>query len=456
MTTLDIRAFGASVQGSAHIATGVVCQDAHKIVYLSNGWCIALIADGVGSAARSDEGARIAVETAAHYVQAYAPTASWRPTILEGIWFAAFRAAWSAIVNHAQREQAAIEDFDTTLTGFIYNGQQLAYGHCGDGGIVALQADGRYRVLTEVQKGDEVNSVYPLRLGESYWFFGHSETFLAAVALMTDGILAEFCPNILSRSDEPVFAPFATHFMHLHRSSALAGEIEEDFAGAQTKALKAFLEDSESIKRITDDKTLVVVLNVQMTVADMDDVYYGPPDPQKLAKLEDDRKIALYGEPDRIPTIAATTAEIFPCALEEGELQKQETELQKRNIYKLRCKLFIVLAVIGALFIAVMTLSFTLLTSKDELSEELLQEKVYSLQKEAYDLGEEFQSLQAESIESGEEKCKLELKISELQERASEEVLLEDTDSLASSNFVSLDADSSEEDNLTTDAEDTD
>ncbi|MCL2402910.1 MAG: protein phosphatase 2C domain-containing protein [Coriobacteriia bacterium] len=274
MGTPDIRAFGASVQGSAHIKSGVVCQDAHKYLQLPNGWYLVLVADGVGSALHSDEGAQIAVVAAAQWMYSCTTNAHWDIAALEDIWLNAFRSAQLAVTNHAQARNLPEDAFDTTLTGFIYNGEQLVYGHSGDGGIVVLQKDGRYCLLTEAQKGDEANSTYVLRLGEQSWAFGHSCEPVAAAAAMTDGVLAAFCPSRYSVTDEPVNAKFATLFMHLQRSDGLREvATAKDFEQRMERGLEAYFH-SDKVAAITDDKTLVVAINMQVASTNIGDAYY--------------------------------------------------------------------------------------------------------------------------------------------------------------------------------------
>src|SRR5437867_2109068 len=57
--------FGCSSRGQHHAATGLPCQDAHAVAGLPGGAVVLVVADGAGSAPRSDQGAALAVEQAA-------------------------------------------------------------------------------------------------------------------------------------------------------------------------------------------------------------------------------------------------------------------------------------------------------------------------------------------------------------------------------------------------------
>ena len=58
-----------SIIGTAHQAKkDGVCQDASDVVVLKNGWVVAAIADGLGSAKKSEVGSTTAVKTVLSFV----------------------------------------------------------------------------------------------------------------------------------------------------------------------------------------------------------------------------------------------------------------------------------------------------------------------------------------------------------------------------------------------------
>ena len=58
-----------SIIGTAHQAKeNGICQDASDVIELDNGWVVAAIADGLGSAKRSDLGSKTAVHTVLSFV----------------------------------------------------------------------------------------------------------------------------------------------------------------------------------------------------------------------------------------------------------------------------------------------------------------------------------------------------------------------------------------------------
>jgi serine/threonine protein phosphatase PrpC len=58
------RFLGVSVQGTSHLEKNTPCQDAHTCLQTPNGELLLAVADGAGSAERSQEGAQLAVKQA--------------------------------------------------------------------------------------------------------------------------------------------------------------------------------------------------------------------------------------------------------------------------------------------------------------------------------------------------------------------------------------------------------
>ena len=193
--------YGFSIKGKSHSTRNMACQDANKVIQLNNGCSIGLVADGVGSAKSSDIGANIAVEKAGEYCNKNITddmNLDQQLQVLKN----SFSYALDCIKNYAVENNASVEDFDTTLSGAIYDGQSIAYGHAGDGGIVVKKNDGTMDIITEQQQGENKQYVKPLRAGEGSWSFGKLDNNIASVMLVTDGILNELIsPFLLNATD---------------------------------------------------------------------------------------------------------------------------------------------------------------------------------------------------------------------------------------------------------------
>lgn len=204
-------AYGISLTGKSHLARGIPCQDAHAIVKLNNGWWIAAVADGVGSASHSQIGSYIAAYECVRYCEQNIPKSDNKEDILSVI-KSAYAHAFYMIVKESENNGHPIYNYDTTLHTVIYNGDQLFYGHSGDGGIIGLDTSGEYVVITKPQKGSDYESVIPLRSGPDSWEFGYYSG-LVSVAVITDGMLETIC-NYLLRKDgnDSVYVPLVTYF----------------------------------------------------------------------------------------------------------------------------------------------------------------------------------------------------------------------------------------------------
>ena len=242
------RAYGASVRGTSHQRSGLPCQDAHGWRELPAGGLLCAVADGLGSAARADEGAQRAVAAALDALTATlaaAPAASDEAAIT-GHLRAAFAAARAALERGA--DPNPLRDYATTLLLAAVTPDWSAVGQIGDGAVVGHWPDGRLETLSLPQRGEYANETTPLtspdaieRLQVRVW-----PAPLRALALFSDG-LQGLCINLATGAPfERFFAPFL---------QALGGPFDPDATGAR---LTAFLESPRVCARTDDDKTLLV------------------------------------------------------------------------------------------------------------------------------------------------------------------------------------------------------
>lgn len=262
-----------SVIGTSHQAKeDGVCQDASDVIVLDNGWVAAAIADGLGSAKKSDIGAAAAVKTVLSFVQENLPY-KWHNESLISLLRTAYHKALAAIRIISDTDQIDICDYDTTLTTVIYNGVNVVYGHAGDGGIITLSSFGDYSVLTNAQKGEVFNETSPLRAGPDSWSFGVSRDDVCALTMMTDGIFDVACPWLLAKSKQPIYINFIRPFIDKNIIKVLN---QDDFEKLQSEIIEFFCGDD--CKQITDDKTIVGIINTDIIPELKSDDFYQEPD----------------------------------------------------------------------------------------------------------------------------------------------------------------------------------
>lgn len=273
-----LLSYGMSIAGSVHVAKDSPCQDSHCCRILSNGWIVAAIADGVGSAKHSEIASKMAcdvlIETCEEQITEDIKFSEAKNIIAE-----AYKRADLRIKEYVGQSGDLITDYDTTLSAVIYDGKRLAYGHSGDGGIVALTYDGDYVKITEPQKAEDGICVVPLRAGEKHWKFGECEIETASVLLATDGMYDSFTPYLLKGQPVELYIPLIRWFM----DNNVIGITQENRQEIE-ESRRCFI-CGDRCKSITDDKTILVVFNQDVMPKQKEDSYYAEPDWVKLQEI---------------------------------------------------------------------------------------------------------------------------------------------------------------------------
>ena len=274
--------YGTSIVGSSHIKNGTVCQDSHRISVLKNGWIVAAIADGVGSAIHSEIASKMAVDVAVSFFEERIDNATLLSDALE-LLPQAYANAENRIERFSEELGHSITEYDTTLSVVVYDGDNIVYGHSGDGGIVALTIEGLYVPITKPQKADDGICVIPLRAGANHWEFGIEHGKFVSVLLATDGVYDTFFPYLLKGQKNEVYVPLIRYFMDNNWLN-----ISDDNFNDVKKSRLDFL-DSDVYQPVTDDKTIVVLLNSTTKAEFQSEDYYKEPDWEAL-QLEWNKK----------------------------------------------------------------------------------------------------------------------------------------------------------------------
>ena len=355
--------YGFSIIGKSHIERGTDCQDSHAIKELDNGWIIAAIADGVGSAKNSGIGSHIAVESVVNFCEKYFP---WNGSLLsiKSMLRTSYNYAFNQIICESQKSQESIESYDTTLTTVVYDGSRIVYAHSGDGGIIGLNTFGDYIPITKPLKGKDGVSVIPLRFGDSKWIIESYEEDLAAVLLVTDGMLDIITPYLLRNNKDNIsgiYVPLASFFMEPRgfiNSADLKNIIQsiKDFVNSQENynplefysrlrsIYFAVLDDKadDVIENITntnvpitlmesvrDDKTVVALINNSLQTDIKQLEYYSEPDWQQ--KQEAWNRIAyphLYVHEHSSKEISTTKNQESKESIQDNCEEKSEPSLE--------------------------------------------------------------------------------------------------------------------------------
>ena len=279
--------YGFSIAGLSHRLSNEPCQDAHCIRHFDNGWAVAAVADGLGSSARADEAANLAVAVFKELEEKKLPD-EWDADIGQELLRICFERAFYTIKLASEGDGGSKNDYLTTLTAVLTDGKNVAYGHCGDSGVIGLTVDGEYKKITKAHKGGEFNTVVPFNFGPEYWVFDSPAWEFCSLLLMTDGLFDVATPSLLAGDEKTggVYIRFVRQLM----DGAVLGITKEN-AAETGEAVRAFFEEGPS-PDVTDDKTLACLIREGFVPSAKDGDYYAEPD---WAAMREEKYKRLYG-----------------------------------------------------------------------------------------------------------------------------------------------------------------
>ncbi len=253
------QAISRSVIGTSHQKQNLPCQDfgGDRIV---DHVMIGAVADGAGSAPRSDIGAELAVTTALNYLAATEAwlqqrQQSWQtlataptPAQAQKLFAKTVAKVRSALDQQAASHHYAVEDLACTLLMFLATPDWVMAMQIGDGFIVMRPQHQDYQLLFQPDKGEFANQTT----------FVTSSSALAAmqvrvitapqsfICAATDGL-----ERVAIRLSD--WAPFPPFFQPLEEYLA-----ETPHPESEDKYLMQFLTSDRLNTRTDDDKTLLL------------------------------------------------------------------------------------------------------------------------------------------------------------------------------------------------------
>lgn len=230
-----------SVPGSKR-APDEPCEDAHAWA-LQEGWLVAAVADGAGSASRAAAGAGLASR---FFVEHFCWVLAEEETVSAERIIDSFEATRRALEGLRHRTGGRLADFATTLTVAVAGPRELWAAQVGDGAAVVRCGDDLVALAT-TSKGEFLNET--TFLTSSGW---RQELAVecrhagpAALALITDGL------GLLAL-DLTTGAPHAPFFEPLF---AFCRGVDDGTAG-----IERFLRSDRVGSRTDDDLTLLIAL----------------------------------------------------------------------------------------------------------------------------------------------------------------------------------------------------
>lgn len=199
---------GLSIQGRSHIQDGTECQDYHYFENLGEGWLLAIVSDGAGSAREAARGSKANCELASQMIKRLLAVKKWKETsyfpsekewhieianIFEIIQAVINKSAASQAASYKKEQEEKIEklkadlqrsqgkekaqitetikkseknaaqilqgrDFNATLIVLLKSPKGMMTAHIGDGRMGYLSNNCEWHSLMTPHKGDEASS----------------------------------------------------------------------------------------------------------------------------------------------------------------------------------------------------------------------------------------------------------------------------------------------------------
>ncbi len=273
-----IYAYGVTQQGSYHVEKNLPCQDYHYYKLIEPNYAIGAVADGLGSQKFTDVASKIAATDAVEFCKEKIDLKD--PEGILTVIKQAFSHALEEIKKEADSKGNDVNEYDTTLALAVFVDDKIYYGNSGDSGIIVHSNDGTFKGVT-IQQRDENGCVFPLCFGEEHWQFGKEEG-VASCLLATDGMLEIFYPYLLKGEKVEIYIALANYMMSntvLNYPDTPSEEVQ--------KAMDNFVAGL-SPDQVSDDKTVLALINDSVEVNRQDEDYYKAPDWAELKKKKDE------------------------------------------------------------------------------------------------------------------------------------------------------------------------
>lgn len=256
------RYLKASIQGTSHCLTNTPCQDWAIAQVLHNAKTseeilVLAASDGAGSAARAEEGARLAclefADIVSKYLKDVGDIAGFTQTDGEN-WIGKIA---DALAIHADECELTLRDFACTLLAAVVSREHAICLQIGDGAIVVGNKDG-YSPAFWPQSGEYANSTYFItdKSAIDQLQFITLPNPVDEIALLTDGLQMLALHYATRTAHAPFFLPM---FARLRVEPS--GESKD-----LNEALIKYLNSTAINERTDDDKMLILATRLSESV----------------------------------------------------------------------------------------------------------------------------------------------------------------------------------------------
>lgn len=245
----DRLTFGCSVIGPFHEMNSLPCQDACTFGNFPQGVAVIAVADGAGSAVKSDVGAQRAVNAAVNVVKETTANKDANNLDLSEVARAVILSARAALEETASELQCRLRDLACTLIVVVMRHDNVSVAHIGDGAVVAKTHEG-LKILSGPEESEYTNETS--FLSEEKW-----ETVLRIAPICTGvlGIAAftDGCQRAALLKSPDGLLPYDRF---LEPIFSYASQVEDPQIGTQD--IRDLLSSRKVCENSEDDKTFVI------------------------------------------------------------------------------------------------------------------------------------------------------------------------------------------------------
>jgi hypothetical protein len=261
---------GASVTGRGHRLRNLPCQDAHLTQVWDNGWGVAVVSDGAGSAAKSHLASAFMAKEAVHHAGLLVRQMRWMekdtlPTFDEWRHEAntLMDRLHNAILSRSEKWNISLRELHATLIIVVFSPHGLLVVHRGDGRAGGVDMQGRYHTLIQPWEGEQVGQTVFMTIGGRHNGITRVAFPVKAFFLLTDGC-ERVCWEMIRYNDstgtyEKMNKPFVPFFnqaidsLQQMQTTATPETIADSWFIYLDRGYKGFANEE-------DDKTMVIGL----------------------------------------------------------------------------------------------------------------------------------------------------------------------------------------------------
>lgn len=270
---------GASVRGKGHLQSQMPCQDNHKYTYWGNGWGIAVVSDGAGSAENSQIGSKLVVERASVRFEAVVKAERWierKQLPSDGEWaqlaYSVLRSVYDDMYMFGNSRHIEVKSLNATAIVLIHSPWGILATHIGDGRAGYRNGHEEWKPVITPHKGDEANQT--IFITSQFWgkpSFRMSGRLIpesvvvrepiTAFVLMSDGCESpSWQVAQMNRETGKVYdpnLPFAKFFDSVSKTLTRY-HYEHVNLAERADSWHSFLDEGKAFEREIDDKTMII------------------------------------------------------------------------------------------------------------------------------------------------------------------------------------------------------